>query len=290
MTMFDFPIHMQFDPNAFCNLQCSYCYVHQPESKWSTRERPTESMSLELIEKLLKQTKGRWMASLRPFVTGDPLCEPRMPKVVELIKKYNPARIVLYTNGTAYVNRHFLILGISEVHFTLSAASRETYRKVHGRDLYREAIKTIEWLEQQPSHPAIIMNFIITKDNIHELPVWMQQWRRFPQARNRAHGYKESDPESHFLKVVQIPDEIPIPEDNVIGCNPNLPCSFYDNAIVTADGNLHLCCLSGITFGNVKDEPLEVLWQRRCANKGDNDDCRNCLFKGRNWDSWMRFF
>jgi MoaA/NifB/PqqE/SkfB family radical SAM enzyme len=245
-------------------------------------------MSLELIEKLLAQTQGRKMASLRPFVTGDPLVEPRMPEIIKLIKKYNPAEIVLYTNGTAYANREFLMLGLAEVHFTLSAATRETYEIVHGRDLYDQAVKTIEWLEQQPNHPRICVNFIITKENAFEIWAWMKKWRRFNQARNRAHGYLPTDPDAQFLKRIQIPDEITIPEDNIIGCNPELPCSFYNNAIITANGELKLCCLSGISFGNIKDEPLETLWRRRCQNKGENPDCRRCVFKGRNWDGWMK--
>lgn len=288
MSIFDFPIHLSFDPNMNCNLQCQFCYIHHPNSKWVSGEYPTRIMPLELMDKMLQQTQGHEMLSIRPYLNGEPLCEPRMPKIVSLIKQYNDAPIVFYSNGTVYANREFLMLGIGEVHFTVSAATPETYLKVHGRPLYHEGVKTIEWLEQQPNHPKIFLKFVITQDNIHELPLWMQQWRRFPQERNLAHGYNECDSESHFLKAIQIPDESIVSEDNVIGCNPWLPCSFYDNAIITSDGDFRLCCLSGISFGNIKDEPLETLWRRRCQNKGENPDCRRCVFKGRNWDGWMK--
>jgi MoaA/NifB/PqqE/SkfB family radical SAM enzyme len=62
-----------------------------------------------------------------------------------------------------------------------------------------------------------------------------------------------------------------------------LPCSFYDNCIVMANGDLHLCCVSRLIFGNVKDKPLEEIWRIRCENKMRNPDCESCEFRSAYW-------
>ena len=179
------PQHVQFDTFDGCNLTCQYCYTHNPEK---TKTFQPTIMPLSTIERLIKQTKDLSLMSIRPFGYGEPLLETRMSRIIEIIRKYNSAEIVLYTNGTIYENRRILSNPeIAEIHFTISASTPQTYEKVHGKPLFHQAIKTVEWLERQNPHPRIILNFVINRLNVHELEQWKQQWNRFDQVRSRLH-------------------------------------------------------------------------------------------------------
>jgi len=121
---YDFPEHLEFDTFDYCNLNCRFCYLH------NTREE-SNRLPLHLVERLLQQTVGRKFQSIRPWMNGDPLFENRLPKIIEIIRKYNYSPIHMFTNGTNYDNRHLLTNPeISEVHFTISAATSKTYALV----------------------------------------------------------------------------------------------------------------------------------------------------------------
>jgi len=226
----------------------------------------------------MSQTVGWKLKSINPYNSGDTMLETRMPKIVEIIRKYNDSPIVLFTNGTVYANRE-LLLGVDEVHFTISATTRETYARIHGRDLYNEAVKTIEWLETQPNHPKIVTTFVMIKDNIHELPLWREQWKRF----------------EHSISPVVNKPELKLPlEVELANCTrlfdpekTDLPCAFWDVLLVQLNGEVQMCCGGGPgVFGNAHyDVPLLTSWRNRCmfGIKLLATYCRRCQFRSREW-------
>ena len=217
------------------------------------------------------------MWSIRPYVTGDPLVDTRMPEIVKIIRKYNQAPLVIYTNGSAYQNREVLT-EFAEVHFTVSAATPETYEIMHGRPFYPQVVQTIEWLEKQPKRPKIILNFVITKLNLPSL-IWKKQWARFEQVRVRVHG----DNTHGHLDALALPESLQVDENLTAPNTGHLPCAFYNNCIVNAHGDVMLCCLGGPTFGNIRDTPLIDAWRARCATKMDHAVCRTCMFRSKDW-------
>jgi pyruvate-formate lyase-activating enzyme len=279
MDRWDYPYFLQFAPSEACNEHCLYCLVHNP---LSTFKPNIKGLSLSLIENIMSQTVGWNLGAILPHGWGEPLADPRMPEIFKIIRKYNKAPILMFTNGTICERRH-LLMECGEVNITISSATPEMYERIHGVPLYEEAVRTVEWLEAQPNHPRIVLRFVIVKPNMHELEAWRQQWRRFPQVVTVAHvGTYPSDPRASLAAPPEMEAH------DIFHANPSRPCTFYGNLHINIDGDVDLCCMSAaamhhLTFGNVKDTPLLDTWRARCANKMRNLDCERCRYRAHDW-------
>ena len=283
------PDHLQFDTYNYCNLACRYCYAHTRLGRKSTPyERPigpaqSTRMPMHLIERLLSQTVGLKFSSIRPYMNGDPLFEDRLPKIIEIIRKYNPSPIVVFTNATNYHARSLLVNPeINEIHVTISAATPETYAYVHGRALYKQALRTLDWLETHigPTQ-KIILHFVITKQNLPEIEAWKRQYARFEQTISGLH---------RSVRDKQITDDIcpsidTIPLTTLKGHLFGMPCHIWNNQAVSVHGDYIQCCNSPIdlAYGNIADTPLLEAWRKRCANKMENESCRSCNCRAPSW-------
>ena len=274
------PQHLQFDTFDACNLTCADCYTHNPEA---AKMFQPSIMPLSTIERLLGQTKDLTLLSIRPFGYGEPMLETRMPKIIDIIRKYNKAEIVLYTNGTIYENRRLLAHPeIAEVHFTISANTPQTYQLVHGKPLLSQAVRTISWLEKQSPHPRIVLNFVINRMNVHELEQWKQRWQGYEQVRSKLHrNYRDK----YSVDLVLLSEE-GVDANLHGGVHYGMPCSAWSNCYVDARGDYQLCCHGipeEITFGNVLDTPLLEAWRKRCENQMQNRMCETCTFRVDGW-------
>jgi MoaA/NifB/PqqE/SkfB family radical SAM enzyme len=240
-------------------------------------------MPLHLVEHLMKQTVDLMFESIRPYMNGDPLFETRIPEIIEIIRKYNSAPIVVFTNATNYHARSLLVNPeINEIHVTISAATPKTYAYVHGRPLYTQAIRTLDWLENhiEPTQ-RIILHFVITKQNLPEMEMWKQQYARFEQIISGLHK---------TIRDKQItgdiyPDIDTVPLNTLKGYLFGMPCHLWNNCAVSVHGDYVQCCNSPIdlTYGNITDTPMLEAWRKRCTNRMENESCRSCNCRAKNW-------
>lgn len=263
--MFDFLEILQLETSTVCNMHCHYCDYHQnPSSNYS------HQMPLELVEKIMRQFEGHRLMWIQPWLAGEPLLETRMPEIVRIIRKYSDAPLVFFTNATVYENREILMLA-DRVEVSVSAATRETYAKVHGRDLLDRVIKTVEWLESQPSHPEIRLRMVVTSLNYHEVAAWRKQWSRFRQFQNIAtslliRGWNPELGIDGEIEQIQRGEYM-----------KGAPCLFWNLCAINVFGDMYQCCKAICTvWGNLNTSTLEELWGKRLANKRDTPDCRVC--------------
>jgi len=265
--MYDFLEILQLETSTACNMHCYYCdYHHNPSTVYNYQ------MPLEFVEKIMIQLKDHKLTRIQPWLAGEPMLETRMPEIIKIIKKYSSAEIVFFTNATVYENRHLLMLA-DRVDVTLSAATPETFLKVHGAPLYHEAVKTIEWLEQQPRHPPISMRIVVTERNQHEVAQWQQQWSRFHQYHNIASGLLVGgwQPENKL----ELDGEI---QQMARGqYMPGAPCLFWNLCAINVFGDVYQCCKAiNHIYGNLHSASLDEIWQKRLANNRDASTCRVC--------------
>jgi len=278
MGKYDIPGHIQLDTSDECNLRCEYCYMHYASPSLANK------MPLHLVEHIMSQTKELKLQTIRPYLWGDSLLETRLPKIVEIIRKYNSAPIVSYTNGTTYENRR-LLLCPDEAHFTVSAVTPKTYEKIHGLPLLHEAEKTIQWLEQQRNHPRIVMHFVINRHNIHELEQWIERWRCFEQFLSPILMNKK---DKHLAD--QLTDYDPsIKLSIVTGGMHGMPCSVWNNCSINVHGFMLQCCNGAydVNYGDLSKVPLLDAWKKRIENRMMNPACQGCHLQAQNWKDML---
>jgi len=172
------PESLQIDTINYCTCKCEYCNVREG----GPFNIPRGVMSTEMVEYIIRYWgKFREMRIIAPFMNGEPLLDKRMPQLFDLTQKCSYAYNLLDTNGTVYDNRKTLLHpNLRVVRFTISANTKETYKKVHGVNLFDKALKTFWWfIKHKDSSQRVQLHFIVTKNNEHEIENWIERFEGF---------------------------------------------------------------------------------------------------------------
>jgi len=195
-----------------------------------------------------------------------------MPEIIKIIKKYSNAEIVFFTNATVYENRELLMLA-DIVEVTISAATPESYERIHGKPYFNRVVKTVEWLEQQPDHPDIHLRMVVTPRNQHEVEAWKEQWKRFKTFQNIATS----------LLVDKWKPDVKLNLDGEVEQMKRgehakgAPCLFWNLAAINVLGDLYQCCKAiNHVYGNLNYESFQDVWDKRLANNRNTSTCRVC--------------
>ena len=98
------PWRITFDTNPDdCNLRCVMCEEHSIYSSCQTKRkeegRPRRRMSIELIRKVLEESRGTPLKEIIPSTMGEPLLFRHFEEIIELCHEYG-IKMNLTTNGT----------------------------------------------------------------------------------------------------------------------------------------------------------------------------------------------
>lgn len=173
------PTNVQIDIHNYCNLWmngkgCIHCNV-KPSGGWNL---PRGWMPTGLIEYIIRYWSTRGVKSIAPYINTEPLMDKRLKWICDLTQECG-MHVELDTNGTLYDNRNMLVHpAMKQVRITFSAMNSETYKIVHGADLYRDALATTEWfLKHKLPEQYPMLYFITDKYNIDELIPFIKKWR-----------------------------------------------------------------------------------------------------------------
>ena len=133
------PWRITFDTNPDdCNLHCIMCEDH---SRYSTTQsdrrregRPKRRMGIELIRRVMEESKGTELREIIPSTMGEPLLYRHFDEILDLCKEYG-VKLNLTTNGTfpqrgakAWAER--IVPVTSDVKISWNGATRETHENV----------------------------------------------------------------------------------------------------------------------------------------------------------------
>ncbi len=226
-----------------------------------------------MIEKIASQIKDWPLVDIRPFSHGDPLLNSRLPKIIDIFRKYTQVPTALFTNGTYYAGRHLLLNpAIRSVEFTISAATPETFLKMTGQNLFNDALRTLEWFTQHKlGDQRITVRFIMTNVNEHELEAWKEKFKGYPQFISPIHRHLRN------MKLVEPLMASPEGRSKTTTFT-GIPCGLWNNMGINVHGDIIQCCGGDdyTTYGNVDDTPLIEGWRKRCLNGLENPVCRSC--------------
>jgi radical SAM protein with 4Fe4S-binding SPASM domain len=98
------PWRITFDTNPDdCNLKCIMCEEHSIYSPCQTKRKeaglPRRRMSIQLIRKILEESKGSPLREIIPSTMGEPLLYRHFDEIIDLCHEYG-IKLNLTTNGT----------------------------------------------------------------------------------------------------------------------------------------------------------------------------------------------
>jgi len=278
----DQPVSLNLDTQNGCNLKCKYC---NPQNVFVKDHDEMPLSSLQHLLDVLKESKT-FINYVCAEGNGDPLFEPRFPVICEMIKQKLGCNIDVFSNGSCYANRNILHTPhLDDIRFTISASNPELYAKVHGKPLFREAIKTLQWItDNKFFHQRIWINFVLFKDNAHDLANWQKLFRGYYQDVRALHigeSRKQSKQlDSSDLVLEQYRKQF---FDRLI--KQELPCSVFHGIGLSAKGTYMQCIDLPYehNWGNIEEIDVLETYQKRLDVGLNHVGCRGCNQKNPHW-------
>jgi MoaA/NifB/PqqE/SkfB family radical SAM enzyme len=135
-----------FDTNPNdCNLHCIMCEHH---SKYSTVEKTKEQMPIELIRRVLENTRGSRLQEIIPSTMGEPLLYKNFEQIIELCKEFG-VKLNLTTNGTFPIKgaaswAELIIPIASDVKISWNGATKLTQESIMQGSNFEKGIQNIK--------------------------------------------------------------------------------------------------------------------------------------------------
>jgi sulfatase maturation enzyme AslB (radical SAM superfamily) len=165
-----FPRQIQIETSNICNHKCDFC-------AYPTMVRPRQFMDAALFERLTTEAFELGAREIGLFAGAEPLTCASLEDDVAFCRRVGYEYIYISTNGALADEarwRRLLDAGLSSIKFSVNAATRESYLRVHGRDHFDKVLENIRFVASyRPSAPSLIYvgaSYVGTPDTTPEFP------------------------------------------------------------------------------------------------------------------------
>jgi len=168
--------NVRLDPSGItCNHKCVMCWRQQltkMQRKELTKNFQENKLNLDDYKQLINSLP-KTVKKIELVGAGEPLMFSDIKKLIRFIKqkKYSCS---LITNGV-FLNKSIRQILIASnwdyIRVSLHAGTEKTYKKIHGKDDFKNVIGNIKALlkERKNKLPYIKLLFVIQKQNFHEI-------------------------------------------------------------------------------------------------------------------------
>lgn len=166
----------------FCNLKCGFCESHgrlmpAPIIHRRSYAGDRRSMDLDTIRRLARSLAKLGVPWVELSGKGDPVVHPKLPEIIRILKGEG-LRCSMYTTGSVPrpdLAATLVECGLDRLNLSLNAATRETWARVAGRDLFDQALgllkDVLELRRRRGSKaPWVRVSFVVCQDNWQDMP------------------------------------------------------------------------------------------------------------------------
>ena len=133
-----FPKEILIDISSLCNHACSFCSNTQMADK--------QHASSDMVYRILKEAREEGSHAVGLYATGEPFLNKDLEKFIKYAKDIKYSYVFVTTNGAAATIKRVKTAidnGLDSIKFSIHGGSRETYKKVHGKDDFERVIENL---------------------------------------------------------------------------------------------------------------------------------------------------
>lgn len=180
-----FPRYVEIEHTTICNKRCVMC----EHTFWKDQEE--HHTSFDDFKCMVDQFEGlRW---LHLTGEGSSFLNPEFPRMMEHVRR--DKQVALYmVDHLADIGekelRQMVNLGLYGLYVSIDAATEETYKQIRVGCNWKHMQQNIRRLiaikkELNSPLPEIVVRFIILKQNMHEIPAFLDMVAEFATPENR---------------------------------------------------------------------------------------------------------
>ena len=178
----DYPLQIDFELNASCNLRCPMCPISAESPKGKGK---STWFSLDLYKQIVSDGVKRGLRAIKLNYVNEPLIRDDLHDFIRFARENGVIDVYLSTNGmlmTPKIINKLIEAGLTRIQISIDAHSAEVYDQVRpGGDLYKVQ-KNVEKLmairkERSSVTPLVRVNFVRTELNEGQLPEFVAYWK-----------------------------------------------------------------------------------------------------------------
>jgi radical SAM protein with 4Fe4S-binding SPASM domain len=285
----EFPIQLDIELNASCNLKCPMCPISAESPK---NKGKSTWFCFEHYKKIINFSVENGLKALKLNYVNEPLIRNDIFDFIKYAKEAGVLDVYLSTNGVLMndlICEKLVLSGITRVQISIDATSKEIYDKLRPGGDFDLVKKNVDILLKTRSRlnsttPLVRVNFVRTEINEFELEDFVEYWK------NKVDmiGIQE------FIKPTESSQVIKS-KTSLNKRKQGFKCSFpFKQLVITNEKNVLPCCtfwgekLAIQKLENPQDliaiwKHPKIIWLREMHKAGkyyEIDECRSCVEGG----------
>ncbi|WP_440915367.1 radical SAM/SPASM domain-containing protein [Candidatus Pelagibacter sp.] len=182
LNLLSYPIQLDFELNASCNLKCPMCpiSVESPKGKGKNTW-----FDFDFFKKLIDYSVKKGTRAIKLNYINEPLIRNDIVKFIEYAKASGILDIYLSTNGILLkkdLAKKLIQSGLTRIQISIDAFTQDTYSKVRPGGELKKIIENVnDFLELKKTLnvqiPLLRVNFVKTELNEFELDQFISYWK-----------------------------------------------------------------------------------------------------------------
>ena len=287
-----FPKEYLIDITSLCNHTCTFCSNRKMSNK--------KNADPELVYKILKEAYNEGAKSVGLYATGEPFLSKQLENYIKYAKNTGYDYVYITTNGAACTPKRVELAinnGLDSIKFSIHAGTKETYKKIHGKDDFTRVIKNLKWVDEYRKKNNLKLKIYVTMVETYENRKEVDLLKKIvsphidgwdPHLMNNSCG---TMPENNDIGEIQ--------EKNIRGRGHSGICfQPFGSFTITAEGYMSGCVLDyhkALIIGDCNKKSLKDIWEssiyqdwrkRHLEDKTKGYICYNCIYnKNEPYDS-----
>ena len=279
-----FPTEIFLDLTSFCNHACVFCSNPLIKNK--------KTMEPDMAKRVLQEAYDCGVRDLGLYATGESFLVKNLGDYVRLAKQIGYRYLFLTSNGalaTPDRAKEVLDAGLDSIKFSISAGTRETYKKVQGKDDFDKVIANLKWISQYRKESGlkyrIYVTMVYTNHTVNEVNTlrdivlpFIDEWDPHPLNNQCGNLYENN-------KLGSIEEGSPRARGKVDIC-----FQPFKGFTITPEGYVSACVLDyskDLIVGDLHHSSLKDIWSnevyRNFRRKHLCKDlkgliCQNCMY------------
>lgn len=285
-----FPEDCMAELTNVCNHECVFCT--NPRMK-----RKPAHLSLSLFKNFVSEAARHGCKEVGFYSTGEPFVTANLDAFVQAAKAAGISYLYISTNGalaTPPRAQKAIEAGLNSIKFSINAATRESYKLVHGKDDFEKVLENVRWIYEYKKkhrlHLRLLGSCVLTRPTEKEKELHREIFEKYFEDIVYVNASAQAGQAAAEAKIVTPSfHKIEYPPEGAMK-----PCfMLWKRAHLTAEGYLTLCCVdyeNNLTYARVDDgQDLMTHWhnsvitemrKRHLKQELKGTLCHKCFYGG----------
>ena len=246
--------------NNTCNIDCLMC-------KTSLSTRPKGAMKAHVLDTAARQAKEQGIRVVELHTIGDPLANPRLRDVLQILRRYG-LRTGITTNGLLLYRHIDTLLDFrdvcSHISFSVDGATAPVYEQIRAGGKWEQLLDNLDLARTRlrPGGFDVRMSMVVSAANVSEVGLFIERFRDYvtaPHSRLQFSLVNSLSPDNQYF------DQTNLFANHTV---QNAPCRLVmgPEAHILIDGRVSVCCRDydgSLVIGNVLEKPLDAIFNDR---------------------------